>query len=175
MALEKVGLLAFVAFVAILVGQVPQAWSLSCYACYSVNGSDRRCDDPMIRMYNGIIEPVECALPENQAEEENITVVSDEQGPKYDTEVKETDTGPVKPWSMRSTYCVKMIGISGNFEIVTLGLFRHIFLYRGNEGTIGDTELHRPKPGFPMWCADFQRSKGSRMHANMPKEQVQLR
>ena len=116
MALEKVGLLAFVAFVAILVGQVPQAWSLSCYACYSVNGSDRRCDDPMIRMYNGIIEPVECALPENQAEEENVTVVSDEQGPKYDTEVKATDTGPVKPWSMRSTYCVKMIGISGNFR-----------------------------------------------------------
>ena len=114
----KVGFLVFVTFVTVLVGQVPQVTSLSCFSCYSVNGSDRRCDDPMIRMYTGIIDPVECTLPTVNDEDENVTVMSEEQGPKYETELKATETEtPLKPWSMRSTYCVKMIGISGtNFQ-----------------------------------------------------------
>ena len=72
----------------------------------------------MIRMYTGIIDPVECTLPTVNDEDENVTVMSEEQGPKYETELKATETEtPLKPWSMRSTYCVKMIGISGtNFQ-----------------------------------------------------------
>lgn len=37
--------------------------ALQCYSCYSTNGSDHRCDDPMIRMYKGVLTPEECVLP----------------------------------------------------------------------------------------------------------------
>ena len=37
--------------------------ALDCYSCYSKNGSDRTCDDPMIRMYKDVIDPVPCVLP----------------------------------------------------------------------------------------------------------------
>ena len=114
MTIRKVGLVIFVTFVVVLVGQVPQVTSLSCFSCYSVNGSDRRCDDPMIRMYTGIIDPVECTLPTITDDDENVTVLSEEQGPKYESKLEAPETeAPLKPWSMRSTYCVKMIGISG--------------------------------------------------------------
>ena len=116
MTIRKVGLVVFVTFVVVLV-LVPQVKSLSCFSCYSVNGSDRRCDDPMIRMYTGIIDPVECTLPTVTDDDENVTVLSEEQGPKYESKLEAPETeAPLKPWSMRSTYCVKMIGISGKIH-----------------------------------------------------------
>ena len=117
MTIRKVGLVVFVTFVVVLV-LVPQVKSLSCFSCYSVNGSDRRCDDPMIRMYTGIIDPVECTLPTVTDDDENVTVLSEEQGPKYESKLEAPETeAPLKPWSMRSTYCVKMIGISGKSTV----------------------------------------------------------
>ena len=71
----------------------------------------------MIRMYTGIIDPVECTLPTVTDDDENVTVLSEEQGPKYESKLEAPETeAPLKPWSMRSTYCVKMIGISGKIH-----------------------------------------------------------
>ena len=49
----------FLSFTAV----VPTIEALDCFACHSVNGSDRRCEDPMIRIYEGFLKPETCALP----------------------------------------------------------------------------------------------------------------
>merc|ERR1712038_93900 len=37
--------------------------ALDCYSCYSKNGSDRTCDDPVIRLLLEEKKPVECIFP----------------------------------------------------------------------------------------------------------------
>ena len=51
--------------------------ALDCYSCYSKNGSDRTCDDPMIRMYKDVIDPVPCVLPTPMKNYQNDRSVPD--------------------------------------------------------------------------------------------------
>ena len=104
---KKVGFLTFTFFVIILLVKADQVSGLTCFSCYSINGSDARCDDPNIRVYPGIIDPEECILP--IPEEENITVKG-EKGPAYEVA---KSLKPEKPWTVRAPYCVKIIGTTG--------------------------------------------------------------
>merc|ERR1712141_666107 len=107
--------------------------ALDCYSCYSKNGSDRTCDDPVIRLYMEEKKPVECIFPTPllnsgtpnestdhpeinsgaelvQTEYENIKEI----GPKYEVEktkfthIEKHHQTKVAESSDR--YCVKVIG-----------------------------------------------------------------
>ena len=84
--------------------------ALDCYSCYSKNGSDRTCDDPMIRMYKDVIDPVPCVLPtpmknyQNDSSEVDVVGLNGtkEMGTKYEVITPE-ELNPER-------YCVKVIG-----------------------------------------------------------------
>ena len=90
------------------MAKIDRISGLSCFSCYSINGSDARCDDPNIRVYPGIIDPEECTLPIEK--EDNITINGVDKGPVYDVSKK---LKPQKPWTIRAPYCVKIIGTTG--------------------------------------------------------------
>ena len=105
---------------------VPSIHGLDCFACHSINGSDRRCEDPMIRIYEAIIKPETCVLPtkiirpkENKVEQNlGVDVVTDvngtalEKGPGYEVETQEI---------IKESYCVKIIGTTSKYLL----LFSH--------------------------------------------------
>jgi len=82
---------------------------LDCFACHSINGSDRRCEDPMIRIYEGFLKPETCALPTkiiHPAQKEQVDVMDMnnttlDKGPGYDVE---------ESIEIMESYCVKIIG-----------------------------------------------------------------
>jgi len=122
MVFVKVLAFATMAFcVANLLAVVPTIQALDCFACHSVNGSDRRCEDPMIRIYEGFLKPETCALPtkivnqnQNQDDQslmddvdvmgENGTMI--EKGPGYQVGPPRDD-GTIE---IMESYCVKIIG-----------------------------------------------------------------
>ncbi len=104
-------------------------YGLDCFACHSINGSDRRCEDPMIRIYEGFIKPETCVLPTKiirPRQAKTTSVVHDvmnmngtslaDKGPAYVPEEEEEEMDSGTAMIPKESYCVKIIGTSRKFS-----------------------------------------------------------
>ena len=112
------------------------AQALNCYSCYSKNGSDRTCDDPMIRMYKDMIEPVPCILPtpmvdasaeENEKKENETRPQDDVKIVGIDNAVELGEKIKYKhPALDPEKFCVKVIGTTSKYIIWHKGNSCHV-------------------------------------------------
>ncbi len=83
-------------------------YALDCYSCASQNGSDRLCDDPMIRMYKEVLTPVTCDIPTTINVNTLNGTADNETGPGYEVDEKSEPEAPF--YKEPEHFCVKVIG-----------------------------------------------------------------